>query len=127
MRNLTGLMKTVTRISLLILSVSCLVWAILPQYADIVGGLVVGVIAGMINASHLAWRVHRMTDQITKTQLPKKAPIGFFFRACVALLAALVATKSLHLSLAAVCAGLIMVPLVTLAVAAFQRRRSEPA
>ncbi|MEX1029458.1 MAG: ATP synthase subunit I [Paenibacillaceae bacterium] len=127
MNNLSTLVKTVTRIFLLVLSISCLAWAVLPQYADMIGGLIVGVIAGMINVSHLSWRVHRMTGSITNSQLPKKAPIGFFFRACVALLAALIASKSLHLSLAALSAGLIVVPIVILAVAYFLNHRGNPA
>lgn len=124
MISLTGYLKTVTRLSLFFLSASCLAWAVYPQYGDVFGGIVVGTIAGVINLSHLAWRVRRIAGQAAVTGQPKRSAIGFLFRACVALLAALVATRYFHFSLAAVIAGIIAVPLSTLAVGALLNRKS---
>lgn len=122
--SVTAYLKTVTRLSLFFLSATCLAWAVYPKYGDVFGGLIVGVIAGLINLSHLAWRVRRIADQAARTREPKRSTIGFLFRACIALLAALVATKQFHFSLAAVIAGIVGVPLTTLAAGALLYRKN---
>lgn len=104
-------LKSSLRISLLVLSVFFLAWAVLPDYRVYLSGLIVGTIAGIISSQHLAWRIRRFAQDVVDRRRPKS--LGFAIRGAIALLAAFLSMK-LHYNLAATIVGLFFVQLATL-------------
>ncbi|MCM3628046.1 ATP synthase subunit I [Paenibacillus glycanilyticus] len=122
MDDLSAHLKAVTRVVFLFMSLCCIGWALLPAYENWWGGLMIGGAASLINAYHLSWKVKR-AGAIAVAQIKKRVNLGFFTRACVALLAVVIATKTYTFQLSAVVAGLFVAQLATLILGFLSRRK----
>lgn len=112
MHDYTGHVIKVTRITLFFLSLCLVVWALMPSIRPQVGGLMVGVVASIVNGIFLAWKVNRV-GQAAIEPSKRKTGLGFLTRAAVVVLSVIVSER-LHLSLAATVAGLFSFQLATL-------------
>lgn len=113
MDDLSLQVRKVTRISLFFLSICFLAWALLPKYEAVLAGIVIGCCAGIINQLHLGWKVSRIADAAAQGR-KSRAPLGFFTRAAIAVLAVVIATQYFHFSLIATIIGLFIPQLATL-------------
>lgn len=123
MDDLSAHLKTVTRLTFFFLSVCFLGWALFPDYKSVFGGLIVGAAASLANAAHLAWKVNRIGANAA-ARGARKMTLGYLTRACIGLLAVVVATRTLSFSLPATVAGLFAAQLATLVLGFLSRRRS---
>lgn len=122
MDDLSGHLRTVMRVTFFFLSLCCVGWALWPEYKPHFGGLIVGAAASLVNAFHLSWKVQRIGANAA-VKGSKRSTLGFFTRACVALLAVVVATQYLSFSLYGTVAGLFLVQLAILLLG-FRAKRS---
>ncbi|MFC5647760.1 ATP synthase subunit I [Paenibacillus solisilvae] len=113
MDDLSAHLRTVTRMTFLFLSLCCICWALWPAYKPLFGGLGIGAVASLVNASHLSWKVQRIGAKAAG-QDTKRTNLGFLTRACIGLLAVVVATEYLSFSLYGTVAGLFVAQLATL-------------
>ncbi|WP_168121400.1 ATP synthase subunit I [Paenibacillus sp. HB172176] len=122
MYDLSTHVKAVTRVNFFFLSACCLAWALLPAYEDWWGGLMIGCAASLINARHLAWKVTRASANAA-AHGTKRVNLGYLTRACIALLAVVLATRTYTFQLPAVVTGLIIAQLATLILGFFASRK----
>jgi ATP synthase protein I len=104
------------------LSVCFICWAAFPSQQAWWGGLVVGTAASLVNALHLAWKVDRI-GAIAAAGGKGRASLGFFTRACIGLLAAVIATTTFDFRVEAVAAGLFVAQLATLLLGIWTKRK----
>ncbi|WP_166243521.1 ATP synthase subunit I [Paenibacillus turpanensis] len=113
MTEISVYLKTVYRIALVFAACCFAVWAVFPELRGIAAGLVVGIVASLINAWFLASKVRYVTEQALQ-QGRRRVNFGFLTRAAVAVLAVLFALKTEGITIYAVIAGLFFSPLATL-------------
>ncbi|MDF2720354.1 MAG: synthase [Paenibacillus sp.] len=113
MNDLSARLKVTTRASYFMLCICFLSWAIFPQHKAVFAGLAIGVAASVINSLHLSWKIHQLTD-LALGKTSRKTTLGFLTRACIALLAVVVSTRTFHFNLIATLAGLFFAQLATL-------------
>ncbi|WP_192043401.1 ATP synthase subunit I [Paenibacillus lycopersici] len=113
MDELSSHLRTVTRITFLFLSLCFVGWALFPAAKPHFGGLILGTAASLANAFHLSWKVQR-AGSYAAAQVKRRVNLGFLTRACIALLAYVVATKYFSFSLYGTVAGLFTAQLATL-------------
>ncbi|WP_317966258.1 ATP synthase subunit I [Paenibacillus sp. CCS19] len=95
------------------LSVCFICWAVFPAQQAWWGGLVVGTVAGLVNALHLGWKVSQIGANAA-ARSNRRSTLGYVTRACIGLLAAVIATRTFDFRIEAVAAGLFVAQLVTL-------------
>lgn len=114
-------LKSSLRISLLFLSLSLFAWALFPDYRDYLSGLLMGMVAGLLNALHLAWRIRRMTKAVLERTGGGRS-LGFATRAALAVLA-VYAAQRLGYSVIAAIAGLFLVQMATLVLGILSKKK----
>jgi ATP synthase protein I len=112
MNEFSSHLKSLLRFSLLLLCAALLAWVLLPAHRSFFSGMLLGIVAGILNAAHLAWRIHSLADSVI-TQQRSRRGLGFFTRAALALLLVFIAMK-LHYSALAAIIGLFLVQVATL-------------
>lgn len=126
MIELSALLKSSLRITLLILSASLLAWAVFPEYRPVLSGLILGTIAALLTSRHLAWRISKLAASAAEGTRTRGG-LGFAIRAAIGGLMILVAQR-LGFNLIAAVAGLFFVQLATLVlgiIAAAKYNRSD--
>ncbi|MFC4812672.1 ATP synthase subunit I [Paenibacillus sp. GCM10023250] len=113
MDDLSGHLRTVMRITFFFLSLCFIGWAVFPDHKPIFGGLILGAAASLVNAFHLSWKVRRVGASAA-AGIKRRGNLGFLTRACIALLAAVMATEYFSFNLYATVAGLFVAQLATL-------------
>ncbi|GLX70119.1 ATP synthase subunit I [Paenibacillus glycanilyticus] len=122
MDDLSAHLKAVTRITFLFMSLCCVAWALMPENESWWGGLMIGGAASLINAYHLSWKVTKV-GAVAAAQIKKRVNLGFVTRACITLLAVVIATKTYTFQLSATVAGLFVAQLATLILGFLSRRK----
>ncbi|EFM09093.1 ATP synthase I [Paenibacillus curdlanolyticus YK9] len=122
--NLSAYLKTVTRLTFFFLSVCCVCWAVFPAQQAWWGGLVIGTIASLVNALHLGWKVIRIGENAAAGG-NRRSTLGYVTRACIGVLAAVIATRTFDFRIEAVAAGLIVAQLATLLLGFWTIRKRE--
>lgn len=97
-------------------------WYFWPDYKSVFGGLVVGLIASLVNVYHLYWKVKKI-GTLASMQSEKKTPLGFLTRAAIAVLAYIFSVQYGNFSATATIAALVVAPLITLLVSWANTRR----
>jgi ATP synthase protein I len=106
--------KTLYRAELLCITVCLLIWSIAPSYRTYAIGFLVGSIVSTINAWTLMMKIKSVSLQ-GESGGPKRLNAGFISRACMAILAMMVAVKSPEqVSVVFTIIGLFYVQVVTL-------------
>jgi len=112
----------VQRITFLLLSLCFLSWALLPDYRSYCAGLILGVSVSLINARYTAWKI----EQVAKMALgetKRKANLGFFTRAAMALIAVIIAIRVEQIELSTTLVGLFVVQAVSFVVGIMSVKR----
>lgn len=120
--NLSAHLRTVTRLTFFFLSVCFICWAVFPAQQAWWGGLIVGTVASLVNALHLAWKVDSIGARAAGGGKGRPS-LGFFTRACIGLLAAVIATRTLDFRVEAVAMGLFVAQLATLLLGFWAKRK----
>ncbi|GFN32720.1 ATP synthase subunit I [Paenibacillus xylaniclasticus] len=124
MDNMSAHLKTITRVMFALLSVCFIVWALFPEHEAWWGGFVIGAIASLVNALHLSWKVNQIGANAAAGN-KRRTTLGYFTRACIGLLAAVIATRTFDFRIEAVAAGLITAQLATLLLGFWAVRKRE--
>ncbi|MFS1510896.1 ATP synthase subunit I [Chengkuizengella sp. SCS-71B] len=114
MNNLSTLTKNAYKITLYVLAVCFVTWALLPDYRVYIAGLILGIIVSLINARYLQWKIELMSEVAIK-KVKRRVNDGFMTRASLALIAVVISFKfEQHIAFSTTLAGLFFVQLVTL-------------
>jgi ATP synthase protein I len=131
MDDVSAHLKTVQNVFLFFLSFCLVCWALFVEFRPYSAGVMLGSIASMINARHLAWKIHRLSEKAIAASLEQRAPrkaanIGFLTRAAIAGLAGLIAVRyPEHIALATTIAGYFFAQLATLVLGILSIKRSK--
>ena len=105
MNDLARFMKTISRVTALLLSAGLVSWLVLEPYRPQLAGLLLGMLVSWLNMAYLALKTRQMSELIEQKS-EKKFNLGFMTRAAFAVLAVMVAYKSEQVDLAATIVGL---------------------
>jgi ATP synthase protein I len=126
MDNFKAHLKTVQNVFLFFLSFCLVGWALLVDYRVYFAGLMLGSIAGMINAKYLAWKIHKLAAIAIEQKGRKKMNLGFLTRAAIVGLAAVVALRyPQHVALSTTVAGYFFAQLVTIVLGILSIRKAK--
>ncbi|MBP1992586.1 ATP synthase subunit I [Paenibacillus eucommiae] len=106
-------LKPMVRITLLVVSVSLLVWIIFPSYRTYAAGLVLGVVISFINAWFLFMKIEALARNAAEGS-DKRINLGFISRVCMAIIAVMIAVKIPDFNLVFTIIGLFFVQVATL-------------
>jgi ATP synthase protein I len=107
-------LKTLYRAELVCISVCLLIWSIAPSYRTYAVGFLLGSIVSTINAGMLVMKIKSVSLQ-GESETPKRLSTGFVSRACMVILAMMVAVKFPgQVSVVLTIIGLFYVQMVTL-------------
>jgi ATP synthase protein I len=112
MDNFTRVRKGSIALIMLFLSLAFFATALLPGSRMVLSGFLVGGAASLMNMIHLAWKTDRLGAAAAE-QKGRKAGLGYTTRACIALLAAVIADR-FGFSMLATASGLFLGQMATL-------------
>lgn len=111
--DLTRRVNGLVRLMLLLIAVWVLGWGLTP-WKPFFLGLIVGSLASLVNALHMAWRVRRFFRWYNLTGRRPRLAAGTPFRFSMAILAGLVAWRWPQVDLLGTILGLVTAPAMTL-------------
>lgn len=123
MDDTNSIVRTVTRLTLLMMSALLVGWAMYPEYRTVTMGMVLGMIVGLVNTSYLSLKIRNLAQAISSKQ--RQFGIGFLTRLCFSILAVMVAVKLEYFSLEATIAGLFIPQILTVPVAIYLSVRKK--
>jgi ATP synthase protein I len=123
MDEFSSLQQTSLRIWLFFLSAFFLAWAVLPEYRNVVTGIILGTLVSFINARHLAWRVQKLTKALVEKTRASKG-LGFGTRAAFAGLVTFFCLRQGY-SVVGFIVGLFFVQMATLLLGIISTRKKE--
>ncbi|MDF2960906.1 MAG: synthase-like protein [Paenibacillus sp.] len=106
-------LRPIVRITLLILSVLLLVWAVVPAYRIYIAGFMLGMMISLINAWMLVLKIEAISRNIEQ-KTEKRVGLGTVSRMCMALIGVMIAIKLPQIDLIFTIIGLFSVQLATL-------------
>jgi ATP synthase protein I len=106
-------LKPIVRAALLFMSVSLIVWILLPEYRTYAAGFLLGMMVSLINAWILLVKIDAFTRNIAE-KTEKRGNLGTISRVCMALIAVMCAVKVPQIDLVFTIVGLFFVQMVTL-------------
>ncbi|WNS42623.1 ATP synthase subunit I [Paenibacillus sp. MMS20-IR301] len=115
MDNMTPMINTVTRLTVIIMSGLLMGWALHHETRAVTLGMSLGLLAGLVNYRYLAVKVRNVTHSVAN-QDGKSFSLGFTTRICFAILATMFSVKIEHFSLEATIAGLFIPQLLSIPV-----------
>jgi len=123
------LLKWPIRSAVLFICAALLLWAVYPPAKPITAGLILGILASLLNAALLRRRVElaaQIAAGLVGQDKPARRPgLGFISRTATVLLAAMIAYRyPQHFSIITAIAGSFYIPIATL-VFGFTRNRSH--
>jgi ATP synthase protein I len=105
MNDLSGFLKTISKLSLFVFAAGLILWALLVSYRPYIAGLLLGSAVSLLNFVYLGLKTRQLGDLIVQGE-KKRINLGFLTRAALAVLAVMVAYKSEHFDLASTVIGL---------------------
>jgi ATP synthase protein I len=124
MDDLNSLVRRVTRVAVWTLSLSFLVWALVPSFRHYAAGFILGMIAGLLNTRYLSVKIKQLTELVVRRDR-KRFNLGFLTRAAVALLAVMFAVKWGQADVVSVIVGLFFTQLATLLIGFLSLQRKS--
>lgn len=85
-------LKTIQRMTFLLLSACFAGWALLPAYRPYFAGIILGASASLVNARYLAWKIQQLTKAVMEKS-GRKINLGFMTRAAISLLAVVISLR----------------------------------
>ncbi|MFE4712118.1 MULTISPECIES: ATP synthase subunit I [Bacillales] len=113
MDNMTPMINTVTRVTLVLMAGLVMGWALHHETRTITLGMALGLVAGLVNFRYLAVKVRRVTQSIANKE-GNAFSLGFVTRICFAILVTMFSVKIEHFSLEATIAGLFIPQLLAI-------------
>ncbi|WP_438348810.1 ATP synthase subunit I [Paenibacillus sp. FA6] len=123
MDNTISIVKTVTRLSLLMMSALLVCWVLCPDYRTVTMGMVLGMVVGLVNTSYLSMKIRNLAQAIANNQ--RQFGIGFLTRLSFSILVVMFSVKIEHFSLGATIAGLFIPQVLTVPVAIYLSMRKK--
>ena len=115
MVDVTSIVNGVSRVTLLLMALVLLGWAVYPDYRTELMGIIVGGIVGLINVRYLAVKVSKLSE--IAIEAPKKRfNFGFVTRICLVLLVVMAGVKFEQISLWSAVVAVFVVQLLTIPV-----------
>ncbi|MHA0856268.1 ATP synthase subunit I [Paenibacillus sp. CMAA1364] len=112
-----SIVKTVTKLSLLMMSALLIGWVLYPEYRTVTMGMVLGLGVGLFNTAYLSMKVRKLTQAVTSNK--RMFGLGFLTRISISILVVMFAIKYEHLSLEATLIGLFIPQILTIPVAIY--------
>lgn len=103
------------RVTYLVFSMGLITLAVRPEWKAIVGGLLIGIAASLVNSWHLQWKTAKLAQLVARTQSKPRFNLGFLTRATIGVFAYVLAERVLHYNFYMTIAGLFFVQLVAIA------------
>lgn len=128
MKDSRSSLKLAQRITFLIISISLIIWAVWPELEPQVGGWLIGLIGSLLMTWHIEWKTTQITKAVAATGRKPRVSLGFLTRACLGLLAFVIAHDVLNYNFYMTIVGLFVVQLITIALickATFSFERGE--
>lgn len=117
MADLASIVNGVTRVTLILLALLFLGWAIYPLYRIDLMGLIAGSVVGLFNVRYLATKIVAISDIAMQADRPRKRfNFGFVTRICLVLLIVMAGVKFEQISLWSAITGVFAVQLLTVPV-----------
>ncbi|MFC3747520.1 ATP synthase subunit I [Paenibacillus sp. GCM10012306] len=113
MDNMTPMINTVTRVTLVLMAGLVMGWALHHETRTVTLGMALGLVAGLVNFRYLAVKVRRVTQSIANKE-GNAFNLGFVTRICFAILVTMFSVKIEHFSLEATIAGLFIPQLLAI-------------
>lgn len=113
MDNMTPIINTVTRVTLVLMAGLVMGWALHHETRAITLGMTLGLLAGLVNFRYLALKVRRVTQSIANKE-GNAFSLGFVTRICFGILVTMFSVKIEHFSLEATIAGLFIPQLLAI-------------
>ncbi len=118
---MTEIMKTALRIIMMVISLLLLIWAFYPEGRAIAAGLIVGLVASLVNGIILQRKIERLTQTVLDESAPRMKGIGLGSRVAMVLVVAMIGYRFPdHINLPAALAACFIVPLMAPAAAMWQ-------
>ncbi|AIQ20940.1 MULTISPECIES: ATP synthase subunit I [Paenibacillus] len=124
MDNMTPMINSVTRITLVVMSGLLMGWALHHETRTVTLGMALGLLAGLVNFRYLAAKVRRVTKSAANHE-GKAFSLGFLTRICFAILVTMFSVKIEHFSLEATIAGLFIPQLLSIPVGIYLGIRNK--
>jgi len=124
MDDIRSIVNTITRVALILTSVTLLVWAFLPAYREICTGFVIGVLIGLINIRYLAVKTIQITDYAAG-QGKRRFSLGYVTRLCISLIGIMVAVRFEQVSLGATLVGIFLIPVLLVPISIIHSYRNN--
>lgn len=115
MDDLSSIVRAVSRIMMMWLSILFLGWAFLPDHRPVIIGLIFGSAFGMFYTRFLSIKVRGLFEFLLG-QDNKRFNFGFLTRMCLVLIVVMIAMKLEHVSVMGVIIGLFISQLLTIPV-----------
>lgn len=113
MDNMTPIINTVTRVTLVLMAGLVMGWALHHETRAVTLGMTLGLLAGLVNFRYLALKVRRVTQSIANKE-GNAFSLGFVTRICFGILVTMFSVKIEHFSLEATIAGLFIPQLLAI-------------
>jgi ATP synthase protein I len=120
MDDLNTHLRTVMRVSLLLMSATLLLWASMVEYRPYAAGFALGLVVSLINTYYLGMKIKQMTILIT-SQPGKRFNLGFMTRAAMAILVVMLAYQLEGTNVYATVGGLFTSQFIAVFVGLFSR------
>ena len=115
MDNMTPVINTVTRVTVIIMAGLLMGWALHHETRAVTLGMALGLLAGLVNFRYLAMKVRKVTQAVA-SQENNSFSLGFATRISFAILVTMFSVKIEHFSLEATIAGLFIPQLLSIPV-----------
>jgi hypothetical protein len=113
MDNMTPMINTVTRVTLVLMAGLLMGWALHHETREVTLGMTLGLVAGLVNFRYLAVKVRRVTQSIASNE-GNAFSLGFVTRISFAILVTMFAVKIEHFSLVATVSGVFIPQLLAI-------------
>jgi ATP synthase protein I len=113
MDDLTAHLGKVSKIAIFFLLACFVGWTLLPEYRGYLAGLLLGGAVSLINAHYLSFKIKQMSQNLVDKQ-NRRINLGFLTRASLAVLAIMLASKSVHIEIVTTIIGLFLMQAATL-------------
>ncbi|WP_410512646.1 ATP synthase subunit I [Paenibacillus sp. BR2-3] len=124
MDNMTPIINTVTRVTLILMAGLLMGWALHQESRPITLGMTLGLAAGLASFRYLAVKIRRVTEAVV-IHKGKNYSLGFVTRVCFAILVVMFAVKLGQFSLEATIAGLFIPQLLAIPTGIFLSKKNK--
>lgn len=125
MNDLASILRTITKISVVLFAVGVVLLGVWPSYRSYTAGMLLGMLVSYVNVAYLGLKTRQMSDLVVQGVRKRFNP-GFLTRASLAVLAVMFAYKSDQVELVTTIIGLFYgyAALVVAAAALFFKKSS---